>query len=526
MKQKICLLIGLLVFIILIMGGCIEEKTEKNPSIKEPKEETFTLISEDISEPPPPPTLDGRNVLLIMAPNELDRAISDEFIETFSERGANVILASTERDVSWEGSNGETVAPDLTISDVNVDTYDIIVILCRSEESWFLLEDMTLQILVQQANEKGKIIVATEFAPVILARAGILKGKTATVKYSSSHVDELEQHGATYLDQHIVSYDTIITARWIAGYCGDLVFAIVNTYRESHFYAWALERNDIQAYKKYLEIYPRGFRSEEMRLILEPILFDEVVINNTIEGYEEYLRIYPEDFRCQQVLELLEPLLFAWAKEQNTIQSYEKYLGMYPSGNYVAEAKSGIEFCKNHKARVIASYPKEVFKEESPWSHVEGPIWRWQVEFKEVNGIKVFIDHRNSDFISEKGYFFSLYPTVAIEIPPHGKAADDYWVSSPSCDLCGATAYVKYEGFDEYGNPIKVSIEIKLLDEWKEQSCLPANSLICVFHVFIEECLCVNSLAKPFYLFIFLSYKSFHFLVLIVVNSLNLPLFS
>lgn len=116
---------------------------------------------------------------------------------------------------------------------------------------------------------------------------------------------------------------------------------------------------------------------------------------------------------------------------------------------------------------VEVEYPREVLKEDSPWSNVNGPIWRWEVTFKGLNGTKITLNRTSEDFISDKGHWYD-YDIKEIIITPKGSGTDDNWVSSPSCNLCGATAKIKYTGKDEYGNLIEIPIEILLLNEWKD----------------------------------------------------------
>ena len=69
--------------------------------------------------------------------------------------------------------------------------------------------------IVQETVNANKVLAAICIAPVILARAGILKGKTATVWSSvvnKSGEKELEEAGCTVSKKRVVQDERIITA--------------------------------------------------------------------------------------------------------------------------------------------------------------------------------------------------------------------------------------------------------------------------------------------------------------------------
>jgi protease I len=59
----------------------------------------------------------------------------------------------------------------------------------------------------------NKVVAAICLSPVVLARAGILKGKDATVFPSNDAVEELKNAGVKYVDKPVVISGKIITAR-------------------------------------------------------------------------------------------------------------------------------------------------------------------------------------------------------------------------------------------------------------------------------------------------------------------------
>ena len=67
--------------------------------------------------------------------------------------------------------------------------------------------------LVKEAYENDRLVAAICFSPVILAQAGILKGKQATVFNDSDSISELENNDVIYVNDSLVVTGKIITAR-------------------------------------------------------------------------------------------------------------------------------------------------------------------------------------------------------------------------------------------------------------------------------------------------------------------------
>ena len=133
-------------------------------------------------------------------------------------------MASTQPgEASSEGSL--TVTVDIVLADVDVELYDAIVFIGGGGVVWDLLNNEEAYEVVRQAAEQGKVLAAICVAPVILAEAGVLEGREATVYVSTSGysppdywVVPLEAAGAIFIaDDVVISYgeegeSTIITA--------------------------------------------------------------------------------------------------------------------------------------------------------------------------------------------------------------------------------------------------------------------------------------------------------------------------
>ncbi|MBP1904527.1 PfpI family intracellular protease [Paenibacillus turicensis] len=152
-----------------------------------------------------------KNVLMVVAPKDF------EDIELYAPKtllelnGANVTVASTSSKAL--GLNGSTYTTDIMIANAKSKDYDAIVIVGGTGVIGTLWEDQDLRSLVKDANKQKKIIAAICAAPPVLARAGILKDKKATMFPWSDGIKELTSNGVKYEDKEVVVSGNIVTGK-------------------------------------------------------------------------------------------------------------------------------------------------------------------------------------------------------------------------------------------------------------------------------------------------------------------------
>ncbi len=155
--------------------------------------------------------LSGRRVLMVIAPEEF----RDEELFTpkglLEAEGADVKIASARRGVA-RGMLGGSASPDLLLSEARADDYEAIVVVGGMGSPTYLWPDETLHRLLREAHEKGKVIGAICLSGVVLARAGLLHGRRATVYATEESLRELSQGGAHYQPQDVVTDGRIVTA--------------------------------------------------------------------------------------------------------------------------------------------------------------------------------------------------------------------------------------------------------------------------------------------------------------------------
>jgi len=112
----------------------------------------------------------------------------------------------------YTGMLGKVVTPDLTLDQVNVDDYDAIVLVGGSGSKDYLWNNSRLISIVNDAFKKKKTVAAICFSSVVLAKAGILKGKVATVCPTGESIRLLQWNGAQYVKKPVVVDGKVITA--------------------------------------------------------------------------------------------------------------------------------------------------------------------------------------------------------------------------------------------------------------------------------------------------------------------------
>jgi protease I len=149
-----------------------------------------------------------KKILLIIA----HRGFRDEELlkpkKIFEENGFKTVIASTSLKTA-EGMLGTRIKPDILINDINVNDYEAVVFVGGMGASCYW-NDPLAHTIAQDFYNKGKIVSAICIAPVILANAGLLKDKKATVW--ESEAGQLKNKGAQYTGRPVEKDGKIITA--------------------------------------------------------------------------------------------------------------------------------------------------------------------------------------------------------------------------------------------------------------------------------------------------------------------------
>lgn len=159
--------------------------------------------------------LSGKRVLMVIAPENFR---DEEFAEpksVFEGIGMEVVVAS--RGVAEAlGSLGAKVAVDKDISEVAAGDFDAVVFVGGAGAVVYFGAPEAHK-LAREAFEQGKVLGAICIAPSILANAGVLEGKRATV--FASEAGNLREKGAVYTGGPVTVDGKIVTANGPAAAC-------------------------------------------------------------------------------------------------------------------------------------------------------------------------------------------------------------------------------------------------------------------------------------------------------------------
>jgi protease I len=150
-------------------------------------------------------------VLLIIAPQNFRDEELFETQEELNKGGVKTIIASTSTKEAT-GKLGGKATPDLSFADVKVDDYDAVGVIGGSGAPSLANYPVFFELLKEFKN-KGKLITAICISPILLAQAGLLQGKKATVWNGDGKQSAvLEKYGAIFVDQKVVLDGDTITA--------------------------------------------------------------------------------------------------------------------------------------------------------------------------------------------------------------------------------------------------------------------------------------------------------------------------
>lgn len=159
-------------------------------------------------EPKTKNMLSEKNILMVVSPINFRDEEYNEPRRIFDQENIKVKIASIQGGTA-AGAGGTEVEIDLTISEVNIEDFDVIVFIGGPGMAE-IVDDESMQILAKKFYQTGKVTSAICVAPAILAKAGILKDKKATSWSGVSGV--LTEFGAEYTGESVTIDANIITA--------------------------------------------------------------------------------------------------------------------------------------------------------------------------------------------------------------------------------------------------------------------------------------------------------------------------
>lgn len=133
-------------------------------------------------------------------------------INIFRRAGFEVVTAGLEVKTGVvKCARGTMILPDATLDHAITGDYDLVVLPGGQPGTDNLMRDERIIKLVQEMQSQDRYVAAICAAPMVLGKAGVLQGKSAT-SYPGC-LDEMGLPGVNYLEDAVVVDGKIITSR-------------------------------------------------------------------------------------------------------------------------------------------------------------------------------------------------------------------------------------------------------------------------------------------------------------------------
>ncbi len=146
-------------------------------------------------------------IVMIIAP---ERFRDEELFitkEELEKDGHEIVIASSVKGIC-PGSRGGFATATMTLNEVQASDYDAVVFVGGGGSKIYYANQEALRI-AKEMYKKKTVVAAICLAPVVLANAGILKGKNATVAGTESKT--IEGKGAKYTEPGVTVDGNIVT---------------------------------------------------------------------------------------------------------------------------------------------------------------------------------------------------------------------------------------------------------------------------------------------------------------------------
>ena len=156
-------------------------------------------------------TAAGREILFLVAARDFDFQEYRLTGEALSRMGCAVKVASTETTAAI-ATNDTAIKPDIELSAVDPARYEALIVVGGVGSVLYWDDSAALALLRGFAGTSGHVIGAIGIGPLVLAKAGLLKGRTAAVYNDPAAAKILADNGAKFSFRDVVADGQFITA--------------------------------------------------------------------------------------------------------------------------------------------------------------------------------------------------------------------------------------------------------------------------------------------------------------------------
>lgn len=151
-----------------------------------------------------------KKALFIIAQKDFRDEELFEPLEILKNNSVDCKIASIEKK-ECIGMLGAKVMPDLEVKEADAEEIDIVIVVGGSGSPG-LADHKEVLDLLKEMKAKDKPIAAICLAPMVLAKADVITGKKATVYETEDSLKALNEGGAEFVKQDVVTDDKLVTA--------------------------------------------------------------------------------------------------------------------------------------------------------------------------------------------------------------------------------------------------------------------------------------------------------------------------
>lgn len=153
-----------------------------------------------------------KKVVLVVAYQGFQDSEYSETRDVLEKAGAEITVVSSLKGEA-QGKLGQKLKIDKTLEEIKTEDFDALVFI-GGPGALEYVDDSSAHQLAKETVSQDKILGAICIAPEILAKAGVLKNRKATVWSSAvdqSPIEFLKENGAEYVNQDVVADGNVIT---------------------------------------------------------------------------------------------------------------------------------------------------------------------------------------------------------------------------------------------------------------------------------------------------------------------------